>query len=391
MHVEEDETESLLRDSVDTFVREEHALARLRALRPGTPVNDRRMWCKLAAQGWLALRVPEHLGGSGLTARHAGALAHVLGRHLLPEPVATCAVMPAALAARADNPAVWRDVLAALDEGERVYALAWQEDLTTLDTGPTDTVASHDGRGLRVSGTKFGVVGAALADRFLVTARLADCPVLVAVSAHAPGVRHDTLATSDGGSLGTLRFDNAPAEGELLLDGERLVLALRLALEEAILVTAAQLNGLSEAALEITLDYLRTRVQFGRPIGSYQSMQHWAVDLKVQHRLADASYRSALRQLEALSGTASDGAAMSRSALDRACAAVSAAKARASDTALATGRFGVQAHGAIGFAIEADIGLYLRAALRLAALFGNGALHRERFSALYSTAHEEQA
>lgn len=391
MHVEEDETELLLRDTAEVFVSREHSFARLRVLKPGAPAHDRPTWRKLAQQGWLALRVPERLGGSGLAMRHAGAMANVFGRHLLPEPVAACAWMPAALAAAAGRPQEWRDVLAALDDGEHVYAIAWQEDPQTLDVDPSDTVASRDGIRLRVSGVKYGVVGAALADRFLVTARLAGRPVLVAVAADAPGVRVDALATSDGGSLGTLRLDDAPVDGDLLFDGERLLNALRLALEEAILATAALLNGLSDAAFGIALDYMRTRVQFGRAIGSFQSLQHWAVDLKLQHRLADASYRSALRELEALLNAAQDGAAASPAALERVCAAVSAAKARASDAALATGRFGVQVHGAIGFAIEADIGLYLQSALRLAGLFGNGALHRQRFGALCGAVYEEHA
>lgn len=374
MLTESDETESILKASVETFMRQESAMERLRQVKPGRPAHDRQVWAKLARQGWLAMRLPEQLGGSGLQARHAGAIAAVFGQFLLPEPFVGCALLPGMLAASANRAAAWHDILAALTDGEKVIAVAWQEDPQSLDVCPVRTNAANGPAGLLISGVKAGVVGAAMADDFLVTARLEGQPVLVAVARSAPGVRVETVTTSDGASLGTVYLENAPAQGAVLFEGEALLQALARALDEALLAVAAQLDGMAQAAFEIALDYMRTREQFGQKIGSFQSLQHVAVDLKVQHRLAAASYLSALQKLEAAGDVARHPAAV--------CAAISAAKARASDSALATARFGVQVHGAIGFAMEADIGLYMKSALRASAWLGNGAQHRRRVSLL---------
>jgi alkylation response protein AidB-like acyl-CoA dehydrogenase len=145
--------------------------------------------------------------------------------------------------------------------------------------------------------------------------------------------------------------------------------ALTAAVEEATLALAAQLLGLSGTALDMTADYLRTRVQFGQSLASFQVLQHRMVDLSIERRLAASTLRNAARVL-----ADGDAAAYAR--------AVSMAKARCSQAAVAIAKDAVQLHGAIGFTDEADIGLHLRVALRLAALHGGAAAHRSRFARL---------
>jgi alkylation response protein AidB-like acyl-CoA dehydrogenase len=170
--------------------------------------------------------------------------------------------------------------------------------------------------------------------------------------------------TQDGGFYGTLR----PAAGEVVAAdiGD----ALDTALDEAALGTAAYLLGVMDQAFAMTLDYLRTRQQFGKPIGSFQALQHRAADLKIQIALTRASVDSAAALL--------DRAETSRSARR---AAVSRAKARASDAAMLVTKQAIQLHGGIGYTDEADIGLYLRKVMVLANQFGPAALHRRRFAA----------
>ena len=178
--------------------------------------------------------------------------------------------------------------------------------------------------------------------------------------------------TQDGGWFGTL----CPASGGDLL-GEVTPDVVEDALDQAALGTAAMLLGVMEQAFALTLDYLRTRQQFGKPIGSFQALQHRATDLKVQIALSRAS-------IEAAAAVLDDPA--NPPALRR--ASVSRAKARATDAGLLVTRQAIQLHGGIGYTDEADVGLYLRRAMVLANQFGTAALHRRRFA---ENAREDEA
>lgn len=379
MYREQDETGSMLTDSVSTFMQHEHSLERLRSVRAGHPAHDREMWSRIAAQGWLGIRLAERHGGSGLPLRHAAAVAESFGSHLLPEPITSCALMPAVLADFAVDNKAWAPLVQGVADGSLITAVAWQDDAHSLLPQYRGTLVVARGETLLVTGTKHAVNGAGLAHLFLVSAMQDGSPVLLAVPRSASGVTLHEVTTSDGGSMGTLRMKNVELDaGAILLRGDAVKAALALAIDEATLAVSAQLNGVGAKALEITLEYMRTRVQFGRAIGSFQSLQHLAVNVRLQNELAVASYQSALAQQEKEPGTAATRAA------------IAAAKARASDAAIGAGSFGVQAHGAIGFAMEADIGLYLKSALRLAALLGNGTSQRRRFVELETLVEGEK-
>lgn len=374
---EQDETQILLRDSAQDFLEQEHRMERLQGLYEGCPVVDRALWEGMASQGWLALRLPESLGGSALAPVHATILAEQLGRHAVPEPLVACAVMPAVMASRLQGAAGWEQVAQGLVDGTLVTTLAWQENARVVDPAMVATVAERLSDGTyRLRGRKIGVVCASFADSFLVTAKLDEEMTLWLMPRDHAGVTlTETLAT-DGASVAVAELSDVSLPGEALLArGEDVTAALAAAIDEATLLTAWQLVGLATGALDLTLEYQRTRVQFGQHIGSFQSMQHLSVDVRVQQALARAACQSALQRYAEAPGSPT------------ARAAISAAKARASDAALLAGRFGVQAHGAIGFAAEAAIGCYLKAALRWAAFLGNGSHHR-RQHALHAGEHE---
>ena len=185
------------------------------------------------------------------------------------------------------------------------------------------------------------------------------------VARDAPGVELVLERTQDGGNFGTLTLHGAAGE-VLACDPD----AIAAAIDEAALATAAYLLGAMERAFALALDYLRTRQQFGRVIGSFQALQHKAADLRLQIALTRASVESAAATL--------DGGATP----DRRRAAVSRAKARAADASLLVTRQVVQLHGGIGYTDEHDAGLYLRKAMVLANLYGSAALHRARYAAL---------
>jgi alkylation response protein AidB-like acyl-CoA dehydrogenase len=153
------------------------------------------------------------------------------------------------------------------------------------------------------------------------------------------------------------------------------VALLRDALDLALVASAAELVGLMDHALDTTLDYLRTRQQFGKPIGSFQALQHRAVDIWIQRQLARAAVDAAVAVLDS---PAADARARTQAA--------SSAKARAAHAALLLCNQSVQLHGAIGFTDEYELGIYLNRALSLSAWLGNAAEHRRRWGALADAA-----
>ncbi len=251
--------------------------------------------------------------------------------------------------------------LDALLGGRQVIIPAWQERPDTLEPG-ADTVF-RDGR---VTGQKVFLPIAAGIDAFLV----ATAAGLALVAADASGVQLEPVPTQDGGAFGTLTLTEAPATPVAGDPAD--------AIEEAALANAATLLGIMERSFAITLDYLRTRKQFGKPIGSFQALQHRAADLKLQIALTRASVESAAATLD------------SGAPLVQRRVAVSRAKARASEAAMLVTRQAIQLHGGIGYTDEYDVGLYLRKAMVLANSFGSARWHRTRFAAL-SNDHEDDA
>ena len=333
----------MIRDSAAAIVPRTD-LKRIRALRFTEPGFDRATWREICVLGWPGLAIPEADGGAGLGMRAFAALAEELGAGLVPEPL-----IPSAMAARVLSGAP----LAALLSGETITIPAWQERPNSLAAEADTTLAGN-----RLTGKKLFVPMAGGADQYLVSARGGRA----LVPRDARGVDLALDRRQDGGFFGTLTFDDAPA---LPIDGD-----ISVALEEATLATAAYLLGAMGRAFAITLEYLRTRVQFGRPIGSFQALRHRAADLKIQLELTRASVESAAGIL--------DGGAP----LTLCRAAVSRAKARASDAALLITRQAIQLHGGIGYTDEYDIGLFLRKAMVLANLYGSAAVHRTRYAAL---------
>jgi alkylation response protein AidB-like acyl-CoA dehydrogenase len=177
-----------------------------------------------------------------------------------------------------------------------------------------------------------------------------------------------------------LDFNNVrlPAS-HLLAEGAVAVAALTRAYDETLVLGSVELLALVRSMLSITLDYLRTRIQFGKPIGSFQSLQHRAVDLLIQQELTASVVTQAVALLDA-----QDGDATARSAM--ACRV----KSRASDAGLQVAREAVQLHGAIGVTDEYDLGLYLQRALVLAAWLGNGTQQRRRYADLSRNATAQE-
>jgi alkylation response protein AidB-like acyl-CoA dehydrogenase len=342
----EDRSESLrmIRDSAAGLAPRTGDLRRIRALRFTEPGFDRDVWRQMCEMGWPGLMVSETNGGSGLGVQEFCALTEELGASLVPEPL-----IPAAFVAILLPGDHISDVLS----GERIVLPAWQEKPHSID--PVGDSVLSDGK---LHGRKMFVAMAAGADAFLVTVRGG----LALVERGAPGVHVVSTTAQDGGDFATVTFDGAQAEA-IAGDASE-------ALEVAALATSAYLLGAMDRVFGISMEYLKTREQFGRKIGSFQALQHRSADLKIQLELTRAVVNAAARTVD----TSKDPRARQ--------AAVSRAKARASDAASVMTRGCIQLHGGIGYTDAADPGLFLRKMMVLAPMFGSAALHRARYQAM---------
>jgi len=362
----------LLADSVADYCRRSDPLRRARTLRGTDPGFDRSAWQEMAALGWLGVGVPEAWGGLGLALAEQAVVARGLSAAVMPEPVTAAMIATRAIVGCTDG-ALKATLLEGIVAGAILPALAWQAMPGDIDPSRCAVVAAPDPAApdaLLLDGRACFVVAACGADGFVVAVRTPDAPALCWVPAGTPGVSLSAHRLADGRPVADLSFERGcvPA-GNRLAVGEAAREALAAALDEGQFAIAAELLGLSQRLLDITLDYLRTRTQFGKAIGSFQALQHRAVDLYIHLRIGDAAFDQALRQ-------AGDGDPARRSA------AASRAKARACETARHITREAIQMHGAIGFTDDCDVGLYVKRALVLSAWLGNARLHRGRYAAL---------
>jgi alkylation response protein AidB-like acyl-CoA dehydrogenase len=361
----------LLRESVADFVARGTDIARVRALRGETPEYDRAIWRQMAQLGWLGISIPEAYGGMSLGLEETAIVAEGLARALLPEPYTASSVLAGGVLANSDNDALKSQLLPAIVAGELLPALAWQEQPGALDTSHIALRATPFEGGYRLNGTKRYVVGAAGADMYIVAAQSEAGMVLGCIDHNAPGVSRELEQLADGRHFGTLQLHDAVVPRErVAASGKTAIAALERALDHASAIASAELFGVMSRALDMSVDYMKTRVQFGRPIGSFQALQHRAVDLYIQRELASAVLEESLRELD-------------RKPEPRKRAAIaSRLKARCSDAGVRITREAIQIHGAIGFTDEYDAGLYLKRALVLAAWLGNANQHRRRYAAL---------
>lgn len=358
---EGDDLVRMLRDSAGAFSRPD-GIRRARDLRFQDPGLDRAAWARMAENGWLGVLVDEQDGGLGAGPTAMAALVEELARAVNPEPLTAVAVL-AARAISACPPGDLRTrLLSGLVEGKLVIGVAFQSAAGSLD--PADTPLHLSGN--MVSGEVRHVYPARGADGFLVVTRSGADLVLGWVTAAESHLTPELRA--DGSYSARLRFDAARID--VLAEGMAATSAIAEAIDTAVIMTSAELLGLMEQALAITVDYMKTRVQFGRAIGSFQALQHRAVDLWIQKELTRGAVTDALAALE--SGATGN---------DRRLAA-GRAKSRAADAALVLCRECIKLHGAIGFTDEHDIGLYLRRAITLSAWLGNGAEHRRALAKL---------
>jgi alkylation response protein AidB-like acyl-CoA dehydrogenase len=347
------EPQSLFAETATRLCADHGGPKRLRALRAASAEIDAEAWRAMIDAGWLATVVNESHGGHGLGAFDLALALEQVGRQLLLVPLNEVVAVACTLSRVSDSERT-EAALAELLRGARLIVPA------TATQGAAELV--YDRRAGVLDGTISFVAYAGAADAFLVA--------LESILALVP--RGDVAIVSernvDGSTASRLTFTKTyvPAENVLATGAEAKRLATQLH-ELLALGAAIELVGLAAAALDVTLDYVKLRQQFGKPIGSFQVLQHRAVNSFIDIELN----RSLVYRVLAAFDAGEHHPAM-----------VSATKARASRAALQITRDALQMHGAIGYTEEHDIGLYYKRAMVLAAQYGGELGHTGRFSAL---------
>ncbi|KUL35008.1 acyl-CoA dehydrogenase [Streptomyces sp. NRRL F-4489] len=342
---------------------QEELRAAVRQLLARNPGPD--AWGPLTGQiGAAGLAVPEEHGGAGCGPLEIHVVMEELGRALTPVPFLGSAVLTThALLATGDTA-----LLPGLAEGTSVGALAWAEDGSWEPSTVRATARPGPDGGWRLSGAKDHVLDGADADVLVVAARTAAGVSLFHVPAGGPGVRRERLVPMDT-TRPQARVVLDSAEGRLLGadgDGERVLARVR---DLGCVALAAEQVGAAERCLELTVAYAKERVQFGRPIGSFQAVKHRLADAYVQVEAARSIALGAAYEAAGEGG----GEGLAR------CAA--AAKSACSEAFSAVAGEMIQLHGGIGITWEHDAHRYFKRAHGSAQLLGSPAAHRGRLAA----------
>ena len=362
----EDETLRMVAQAVADFARPN--VERIRTVREKSQGFDRNCWMEFGEQGWLALLLPESLGGTALGIDAAAVIAKQLGYACYTEPFVGVAVAGVQCLLGCPTSRRRDQLLEAIGCGEKIAALAWQSADGVFDSDPSIIVSECAPNIVSLSG-QARFVCTAHADVLIVSAKAQDELRLYAVPIGAPGVDVQHERAADGTLLAWVRLKDVVVQSaDLLAQGDQANTALNAAIDAAVLCCSAELLGVIERSLEITLDYLKVRKQFGQHIGSFQALQHRAVDMWIQKSLTQAALRSAV-----------DVFCDPESTPEECMAAASSVKARASQAALYVAGQSVQLHGAIGTTDEYELGVYVNRALSLAAQWGNAVAHRRRY------------
>ena len=327
----------------------------------------------LADLGLFALNVPENHGGTGGGAVEALVVMEALGRGLVREAYLDTGVIAARLIAAHGTPAQQDRFLGPIARGELRFAFAAFEPQSRWDLHDVRTRAARSGDGWKIDGAKSVVPHGDSADWLIVTARTwpganaAEGLTLFLVDAKAPGVTVEGFPTIDGRRCADIRFDGVQLDASCIVGPTDQGLALaEWALDQGLAALAAEAVGCMDRLTELTCEHLATRKQFGVAIGTFQSLQHRAADMRI-----------AVEQARALALAAAAHVQGSDRALRR--KAVSAAKAMAGRSGRFVGQQATQLHGGMGMTDEMASGHYFKRLTAIDMTWGNAEHHVELY------------
>ena len=370
------EEQTMIRDGAKSWVQEKSPVTVFRKLRDsGNPDGfDRAAWKEMAEMGWAGILIPEEFGGTGLGYLTLGLVLEETGRTLTASPLVSTALTATTALLLGGNDAQKKKYLPQIAEGKLIATVA-------VDEGPHHAPekialkAEKSGSGYKLNGKKNFVLDGGVADLIIVAARTSGKPgdkngiTLFLVDGKANGLSREKLKTVDSRGVANLTFANVEVGADAILgsadQGDGL---LEATLDRARAGLAAEMLGHAMQSFDVTLDYLKTRVQFGQVIGTFQALQHRAAKMFTDLELARSCVEGALQAID-------------RDANDVAQLA-SLAKAKVGDLVHLVSNEMVQMHGGIGMTDAHDAGLYLKRARAQEATFGGSSFHRDRYATL---------
>ena len=359
------EEQTMLQDAADGFLNEQAPIAHLRKLRDERDADgvSRDLWRAFGEMGFAGVIIPEALGGMGLGAVEAGVIAESLGRTLTPSPYLGSSILSAKVLIDGGSQAkqAWLPRIAA---GEAVLSLAVDEGAKHAPSRIT-TRAERAGNGFKLNGAKAFVLDGHVADALIVVATAEEGTTLFLVDPATAGVAVERTVMVDAHNAARITLTDVAVDadavigavggGEALLDG---------ALNLGRACAASSLTGAGDQAFKTTMDYLRTRKQFGKLIGEFQALQHRAAHLFSELELARAATIGAQIAID--------------EGREEAPLAASVAKAKAGRVAELAVQEAVQMHGGVGMTDEFDVGLFMKRVRVLNELLGDAGFHAER-------------
>ncbi len=369
------EEQNMLQEMAKQFVNRESSLRRIRQLREDELGFSREVYGKMAELGWLGMIFPEARGGQEMGMVEMSVVMEELGRGLMPEPVLSSVLLGGAAILFRGNDEQQGEWLPRIAAGEAVVTLGYLEKQSRYDPFDVATTATRDGGGWILAGEKTLVPDAAGADAIVVTARTEggrrdrEGVDLFLIELNSDGVELKPVPTMDFRRRAHVILDKVRVDDSQRLSGATAPdVALEQALAAGTVGLCAEMLGSMNAAFEMTLEYLKTRKQFGVPIGSFQALKHRCADEYVQTELARSSVYYAAMCLD--------------EEMDDAPVAVSTAKARCNAAFHLIANESIQMHGGIGMTDEHDIGFFFKRARVAEVTLGDTSFHRDRYARL---------
>jgi alkylation response protein AidB-like acyl-CoA dehydrogenase len=359
-----DDDTRMLRESAERFFVGLDSPKLLRRWRDARDLSGaaRGAWDGMVDLGFAGILIPEEFGGAGLGSRAGTQISEMMGRTLTGGPFLSSAVMAATAILRGNNARLKSELLPGI-AGGAIVALAGEETARHNPQAVT-AIARRDGNGFRISGRKVAVIDGSIAQRLIVVARAADTGlIMVTVDAEAAGVTIDARMGLDSRPLVDITFDDVHAtDADLICDPGETAALLDQVYDAGRLHLAAEMLGAAQEAFDRTVDYLKTRVQFGKKIGEFQALQHRAAILFGELEIARSTVLKASTSQSAES--------------------ISLAKARVGEVAKHVAGEAVQMHGGIGVTDDFDMGFFLKRIRTASELLGDSAFLAERYARL---------
>jgi alkylation response protein AidB-like acyl-CoA dehydrogenase len=365
--------QALLADSVEKFVQNDYSFEARRAITATDAGFSADNWRTFAELGWLGVPFPEADGGFGGSAVDTMILMEQFGKGLVVEPYLASIVLAGGALKLAGSAAQKEALLGSLIDGSKQAALAFVEPQGRFNLADLTTTAEAEGDGYRLNGFKSVVLNGPAADFFVVTARTGGGQrdqqgvSLFIVPAHADGVSRRDYPTVDAFRASELTLDNVRLEADALLGRQdQAYPVIEQVIDEGILAVGSEAVGCMEVLYKATVEYCKTREQFGQPIGKFQVLQHRMVDMFMEHEQSKSlMYMAAMRLDEGYD--------------DEAKKAVSAFKVQVGKSGRFVAQGAVQLHGGMGMTDELNVGHYFKRLTTIDTLFGNVDFHLKRF------------